>query len=212
MAELEWPVDDWAKAIEGLLAGDPVATDRVNTLITQHLAHIGAYQLRDSWDDLVQEVLISILQSPPRSETPVAIVRHIQTTTYRKYIDEIRREQGRRQRVDESGASFSMGWRRNVPLDEALAVGEPEEFWEKQLDPGVRHALEALEERKRRVIECRYLLGDTNKEGATRLAIPLGTYKRLLRQGLSELGDSLLPADSPGPERSTDRDGGLKLV
>jgi RNA polymerase sigma factor (sigma-70 family) len=209
---LEWPMADWAEAIEGLLAGGLAATDRVVTLITQHLAHIGAYHLRDSWDDLVQEVLISILQSPPGSRAPAAIVRHIQTTTYRKYIDEIRREQGRRRTGDGSGGSVSVGWRRNVPLDEAIAVMGPEEFWDKQLDPGLRHALEALEERKRSVIECRYLLGCTNEEGAARLEIPLGTYKRLLSQGLSELGDSLLPADESDPGSAKDRDGRLKLV
>ncbi len=200
-------MDDWTKAIEGLLAGDQVASDRVVTLITQYLAHIGAYHLRDSWDDLIQEVLISILQSPPRSPTSVKVVRYIQTTTYRKYIDEIRREQGRRRRVDDSGDSLSEGWRKNVPFDESIAASGAQESWEEQLDPCLRIALDALEERKRLVIECRYTLGCTNAEGATRLAIPLGTYKRLLRQGLSELGESLLPTDIPSSEPTPDGKG-----
>jgi RNA polymerase sigma factor (sigma-70 family) len=168
--------------------------------------------VRDSWDDLVQEAVISILQSPPRSRAPGAIVRHIQTTTYRKFIDEIRREHGRRKRGDGSGSSLSEGWRRNVALDEAVMATEADEFWEKQLDPGIRRALDALEERKRLVIECRYLLGCTNEEGSTRLGIPLGTFKRLLTQGLSELGDALLAADDPDSECSADREGKLKLV
>jgi RNA polymerase sigma-70 factor (ECF subfamily) len=186
-------VTDWAETLEGLAAGQLAATDRVITLITKYLARIGAYQFRDAWDDLVQEVLISLLKSPPKSEEPGAIVRHIQTTTYRKYIDEIRRERGRRHQREGSEDSGSQGWRRNVPLDEVLELSEPEDFWATQMDPGIRKALETLDDRKRRVVECRYLLGCTNEEAASRLEIPLGTFKRLLAQGLVELRETLLP-------------------
>jgi RNA polymerase sigma-70 factor (ECF subfamily) len=186
-------VTDWVETLEGLTAGELAATDRVITLITKYLARIGAYQYRDAWDDLVQEVLISLLKSPPKSETSGAIVRHIQTTTYRKYIDEIRRERGRRQQREGSEDSEPQAWRRNVSLDEALELSEPEDFWATQMDPGIRKALEALDDRKRRVVECRYLLGCTNEEAASRLEIPLGTFKRLLAQGLVELRETLLP-------------------
>jgi RNA polymerase sigma factor (sigma-70 family) len=186
-------VTDWVETLEGLNAGQLAATDRVITLITKYLARIGAYQFRDAWDDLVQEVLISLLKSPPKSEEPGAIVRHIQTTTYRKYIDEIRRERGRRQQREGSEESEPQAWRRNVDLDEALEMSEPEDFWSKQMDPGIRTALEALDDRKRQVVECRYLLGCTNEEAASQLEIPLGTFKRLLAQGLVELRETLLP-------------------
>jgi RNA polymerase sigma factor (sigma-70 family) len=191
-------VTDWAQTLEGMAAGDLAATDRVITLITNYLTCIGAYRYRDAWDDLAQEVLISLLKSPPRSPEAGAIVRHIQTTTYRKYIDEIRREQGRRRQREGDEDPQAQGWRRNIALDEALELGEPEDFWAKQMDPGLRKALGGIEERKRRVVETRYLLGCTNDEAANRLEIPLGTYKRLLSQGLAELRALLMPERGGG--------------
>ena len=190
-------VSDWLQTLEGLAKGELVATNQVITLITRYLASIGAFRVRDLWDDLVQEVLISLLKNPPKAEAAGAIVRHIQTTTYRKYIDEIRREQGRRGQRAQGDDSEGQGWRRSVALDEALELGEPEDFWERQMDPGLRSALEGLEERKREVVGARYLLGCTNEEGASRLKIPLGTYKRLLAQGLAELRELLVPEADP---------------
>jgi RNA polymerase sigma factor (sigma-70 family) len=181
-----------------MAAGDLSATDRIITLITNYLTCIGAYRYRDAWDDFVQEVLISLLKSPPRAPEAGAIVRHIQTTTYRKYIDEIRREQGRRRERAEGEDTQAQGWRRNVALDEVVELGELEGFWAKQMDPGLRKALGGIEERKRRVVETRYLLGCTNEEGSSRLEIPLGTYKRLLSQGLAELRALLLPEGGAG--------------
>jgi RNA polymerase sigma-70 factor (ECF subfamily) len=191
---VEWEaVTDWAETVEGLTAGQLAATDRVITLITKYLARIGAYQFRDAWDDLVQEVLISLLKSPPKSAESGAIVRHIQTTTYRKYIDEIRRERGRRRQPEGSQGLEPQGWRRSVALDDAAEISEPEDFWARQMDPGIRKALDSLDDRKRQVVECRYLLGCTNEEAASRLEIPLGTFKRLLAQGLVELREILVP-------------------
>ncbi|MBW2698722.1 MAG: RNA polymerase sigma factor [Deltaproteobacteria bacterium] len=188
-------MSEWVQTLMGLATGELAATDRVITLITKYLAYIGAYQHRDAWDDLVQEVLISLLKSPPKAEQAGAIVRHIQTTTYRKFIDEIRREQGRRRQNPDGENSGGQGWRRSVSLDDAMELSEPEDFCARQIDPGLRKALEALEARKRGVLETRYLLGCTNEEGARRLAIPLGTYKRLLAQGLAELRELLRSAE-----------------
>ena len=77
--------------------------------------------------------------------------------------------------------------------DGSLEVPEPDDFWDQRMDPGLRAAFESLEVRKRRVIESRYLLGQTYEEAAAHLEIPLGTYKFLLRQGLAELRERLPP-------------------
>ena len=81
------PVTDWAEQLDGLHAGELAATNQIITLVTRYLAQIGAFDLRDSWDDFVQEVLITLLEKPPRSREPGAIVRHIQTTCRRRFID-----------------------------------------------------------------------------------------------------------------------------
>jgi len=191
------PVNDWVKILQGLQAGEVDATHQMIALVTRYLQRIGAYQFRDSWEDLAQDVLMALLDSPPQSRESGSIVRHVQTTTYRRYVDEIRKERGRRRNPEEGGAGVQ-GWRINVSLDEAAELGGPEDFWANHLDPSVRSALDSLEPRKRDVVAARYLLGCTNDEGSERLEIPLGTYKRLLGQALKELQTILLlPAGSP---------------
>lgn len=171
------------------------STHQVIALITRYLHSIGAYRYRDGWEDLAQEVLIALIENPPEARVSGAIVRHIQTTTYRRYVDEIRREHGRRR----AGAASEVGsgWRTNVSLDEAEAMGDGQDFWQQQLDPSLRAALDDLDERKRNVVATRYLLGCTNEEGSSRLGIPLGTYKRLLGQALKELRSRLSPVEEP---------------
>lgn len=192
------PVADWVSILEGLRAGDMGATHQVIALITRHLHKIGAYKYRDSWEDLAQEVLITLIESPPNVQVSGAIVRHIQTTTYRRYVDEIRREQGRRRAgtgTEGAAAEQGQGWRRKVSLDEVAEVSDSEDFWQQRLDPGLRSALDGLDARKRDVVVSRYLLGCTNEEGSSRLGIPLGTYKRLLGQAVKELRARLMPAE-----------------
>jgi len=194
---------DWADTLRSLVEGDLAAFDRVTRLVTGYLARLGAYDHRDSWDDFVQEVLISILRSPPASSESGAIVRHIQTTTYRKFVDQVRRERGRR-RSDGSDASEDepeadgSGWRRLVPLDEAAEFAgseSAEPFAGGGLDEGLRKALGELGERERGAVEARYVLGCSNEEGARRLDVSLATYKRLLSRAISELRERL---DHPG--------------
>jgi RNA polymerase sigma-70 factor (ECF subfamily) len=147
--------------------------------------------MRDNWDDFVQDVLIALIQHRPESREPGAIVRHIQTTCYRRYIDEIRRVRGRKRRTKGDEESSS-GWRRNVSLEAASEEDLSEQFWSRQMDLDVRTALESLEERKRRVLEAVYLAGFTYDEAAAHLSIPLGTLKGLLREGLKELRQSIV--------------------
>ena len=191
---------DWAETLDGLRAGDLAATNSVIALITRYLASTGAFKLRDSWDDLVQEVLMTLLQKPPRSREPGAIVRHIQTTTYRRYIDEIRRIQGRKRKDGEGDAGGA--WRRNVALDEALELAEPEDFWSRQMDLGVRGALDRLEAPQRRALVAVYLTGFTYDEAAAHLGVPLGTLKGQLREGLARLRAMLLEKDEASPSDS----------
>jgi RNA polymerase sigma-70 factor (ECF subfamily) len=207
-------VTDWADKLDGLRAGDLAATNQIIALVTRNLAILGAFEHRDSWDDFIQDVLLALVRKPPSSREPGAIVRHIQTTCRRRYIDEIRRTRGRkRSRGNSQGGDT--GWRRNVSLEEIREPDLTDQFWAKQMDLGVRRALERLEERKRRALVAVYLEGFTYEEAAIRLQTPLGTLKGLLRQGLGELrrsiaggneapvsdsaGRSVSPAEAPGP-------------
>lgn len=193
-------MDDWSQILAALRDGDLAAFDRVTRLITGYLSRLGAYEQRDSWDDLVQEVLVSVLRGPPASSEPAQVVRHIQTTTHRKLVDQIRREQGRR-RTDASDPKAASGWRRNVSLDDhegAVSLFPDHESAQAGLDEGLRKALAGLGERERRAVECRYVLGCSNEEGAERLEVSLATYKRVLSRALGELRARLVdPAEPP---------------
>jgi len=201
--------------LDGLHAGDLAATNQIITLVSRYLARIGAFEHRDSWDDFVQEVLITLIRKPPRSRESGAIVRHIQTTCQRRYVDEIRRTQGRRRpkEGDESGErDAGTGWRRNVPFDELEEPALTDEFWSGQMDLGVRGALERLEERTRRALEAVYLEGFTYDEAALRLDTPLGTLKGLLREGLAELRQKILGEAEESSSDSTGRSDPLSSV
>jgi RNA polymerase sigma factor (sigma-70 family) len=179
-------VSEWAEILRGLAEGQVSALDRVTCLITNYLARQGAYDYRDSWDDLVQEVLISLLRSPPRSQESAAIVRHIQTTAYRKLVDQIRKVRGRK-RTDPGDESQESGWRRQVSLDEAEHASESGSASFEGIDAGLRNALDELGEEERQAVECKYLLGCSNEEGAARLSVSLATYKRRLSKAMGEL-------------------------
>ena len=62
----------------------------------------------------------------------------------------------------------------------------------RQMDVGVRGALDRLDQRKRSALEAVYLVGFTYEEAAAQLETPLGTLKGLLRDGLADLRELLL--------------------
>ncbi len=191
-------MSDWAESLDLLRTGDLAAFDRVTRFVTGYLARIGAYDYRDSWDDLVQEVLISLLGNPPESIETGAVIRHIQTTTYRKFVDQVRRDRGRR-RIGSSDEAEPTGWRRQVPLDELSEQAQTGDFEATQtgIDEGLRKSLATLDERERNAIECRYVLGCSNDEGAKRLGVSAATYKRSISKALGLLRRQLIPADEP---------------
>ena len=65
----------------------------------------------------------------------------------------------------EGGEGGGAGWRRNVSFDEIPELAEAEDFWARQMDVGVRGALDRLDQRKRSALEAVYLVGFTYEEG-----------------------------------------------
>ncbi len=179
-------MESWSDTLAALRKGDLEARDRVARLVIGTLSSAGAYAHRDSWDDVVQDVLLTLITRTPRSHDERGVAAWVRRIAVRRYLDQLRKEQGRRR----AGSPAAAGWRQNVPLEEdALQV-------EGTLDESLQHdlagALDALEPRKRRVLECKYALGCTDLEGAERLGESLGTYKRLFRQAIGELRAALL--------------------
>lgn len=175
----------WSETLSALRKGDLDSRDRVVRLVIGTLHGLGAYDRRDSWDDVVQDVLLVLLQQRPRSEEDAAVAAWIRRVATHRYVDQLRREQGRRRGAEADRA----GWRRNVALDEAHHLDEA--ILEEGLQQDLASALDALAPRKRKILECKYALGCTDAEGAERLGEALGTYKRLFREALVELRRAL---------------------
>ena len=53
--------DDWGAILERLLAGDRVAFAKFNRLISGFLTQLRAYDFREEWEDLRQEVLLATI-------------------------------------------------------------------------------------------------------------------------------------------------------
>ena len=51
------PHEDWLDTLDALQTGDRVALVKVTNVITGFLTRFRAYDRRDSWDDVIQDVL-----------------------------------------------------------------------------------------------------------------------------------------------------------
>lgn len=170
--------EDWAAVLERLRDGDRLALAQTTRLLNSFLARWGAYDLRDEWDDLVQEVLVAALRALDANELRdrAAVVGYLKSTTRFKFIDRLK-TQARQQR------------QAHLPWDDAI---------EQRLEPvastpstergaDLRRALERLGQAERSAVAAVYLRGETYEEAATSTGTPLGTLKRRLRDGLATL-------------------------
>src|SRR5512144_927831 len=83
---------DWRDVLEGLLAGDRVAIARVSRLVTAVLVQLRAYDFRDEWDDLRQEVLLAVVASARagRLRDPQAFAGYVRIVTRNKLMDRLK--------------------------------------------------------------------------------------------------------------------------
>lgn len=166
---------DWLEVQRRLLAGDRLAFLQVNRLITGLLTQLRAYDFRDEWDDLRQEVVLSIVRNArsDRLRDPRAFVGYVRIITRNKFVDRLK-------------TRFKLRERETLAWDEetarAIAAPEPPEEASE-----VWAAVRDLPEEQRGPIEAVYLSGRTYQEASEETGIPLGTLKRRLREGLAAL-------------------------
>jgi len=172
--------DDWPAVLDAVQRGDRVALVKVTRVITGYLARFGAYDLRDSWDDLCQEVLMALIASARRGALrhPEAFISYAGTITRNKLADWLQRN-------------------RRIALLTPQTAGDgadpdpPARAADVDLRIDLQRALGELPERQRQVMESVYLQGQTYEEASRRLAIPLGTLKHLLTDGLAQLRERI---------------------
>jgi RNA polymerase sigma-70 factor (ECF subfamily) len=167
--------DDWAAILGGLLAGDRVAFLRVNRLVTHCLQRLRAYDFRDEWDDLRQEVVLAVIANARagRLRDPAAFVGYVRIITRNKFIDRLK-------------GHLQMGADDPLPWDDETAraaVADPPAHVRADL----RRALAELSDEEQRVLDGVYVRGRTYQEVSDDVGLPLGTMKRRLRDALATL-------------------------
>ena len=167
--------EDWRRVLEQVLVGDRTALATLNRLITANLVRVRAYDFRDEWDDLRQEVLIAIIQNARagRLRDPAAFVGYVRVITRNKFIDRLKSHL-------QCPAHEPLPWEEVLerstagPSDE----GAMRDVWA---------TAERLPDEERAVLEGIYRQGKTYEEVSRDTGIPLGTMKRRLRDGLATL-------------------------
>lgn len=173
---------DWAARLEALGKSDATALAQVRRLITGQLARMRAYETREGWDDLAQEIIVKVWRAhrDGKIRDYRVLPGFVRTLTRNAVIDALRKRQP------------DLG--KEADDVERLAVAP-----DNSLDPGtqlaLRNALGQLDERHREVVERLYLKGMSYDETAADLGRPRGTINRLQREAMQQLREILVPAE-----------------
>jgi RNA polymerase sigma factor (sigma-70 family) len=145
------------------------------------LVRWNAYAFRDEWEDLVQEVIsaAALALRDGRLRERQAVVGYLMRTARFKYVDRLRVQLGARR-------SERLPWEdvagRELPLEERLGAEALEDL---------RRALARVPDKRRLAVIAVCVEGRTYQEGAQATGIPLGSFKRYLRDGLAQLREEL---------------------
>jgi RNA polymerase sigma-70 factor (ECF subfamily) len=186
------PDQDWPAVVARLAAGDRAAFVELNRLVTSVLVRLRAYDFREEWDDLRQEVVLAVVANAQagRLRDPQAFVGYVRIVTRNKFVDRLKQHlrlrEGEALPWDEEAARIA-----SPPVSDA---GEARDLWA---------AVRALPDDEQRILHGLYRQGRTYQEVADDTGIPLGTLKRRLRSALDTLRERLAGTRSATP-RSAD--------
>ena len=167
--------EDWRRILEELLVGDRTALATLNRLITTNLTRLRAYDFRDEWDDLRQEVLIAVIQNTRagRLRDPAAFLAYVRVITRNKFIDRLKVQL-------QCPSHEPLAWEQVLERspDSATDAATVRDIWA---------VAERLPTEERIVLDGVYRQGKTYEQVSRDTGIPLGTMKRRLRDGLAAL-------------------------
>jgi RNA polymerase sigma-70 factor (ECF subfamily) len=168
------PDQDWATVLGRVLRGDPVALLRVARLVNGFLVRWNAYQFRDEWEDLTQEVVTAaaIALRDGKLRDPQAALGFLHSTARFKYVNRLR---------------IQLRLREGEELAWGDALERSESALPEERRQELRRALERVPEKARRALLAVYVDGRTYEDAARETGIPLGSLKRYLRDGLAQL-------------------------
>jgi RNA polymerase sigma-70 factor (ECF subfamily) len=176
------PERNWLAVVERLLDGDERAFLELARLVNQFLAGWRAYDFADEWEDLVQEVVTTaaVAVREGRIRESGALPGYLRAVTRNKFADRLKL------RLRGTGGGGALAW--DEWIDGRSLASTP---FEADLRVDVAAALARLPEKRRQAVVGVVVEGKTYEQASRDLGIPLGSLKRYLRDGLSELRDSL---------------------
>ncbi|MFI6638683.1 sigma-70 family RNA polymerase sigma factor [Streptomyces sp. NPDC050504] len=133
-------------------------------------------------EEVAQEVMVEVWQTATRYESARgSVMSWVLTLAHRRAVDRVRSEQASTARD-----------RKAALLDLTPAFDQTSEQVERRLErEQVRRCLGGLTETQRQSVTLAYYRGLTYREVAELLALPLGTVKTRMRDGLIRLRDCL---------------------
>jgi RNA polymerase sigma-70 factor, ECF subfamily len=181
--------EDWIRILDRLLDGDHLAFLKFNGLITGYLTRLRAYDFEQEWDDLRQEIVLSVIENvrAGRLRDRRALLAYVKIITRNKVIERLRVRLRRHEKE-------TLPWGEELPHG-TLSQGSEAVRDERAIDLWV--AVGELSAEEQRVIDGVYRQGKTYETVSAETGIPLGTMKRRLRTGLSTLRQRLAGAHGP---------------
>jgi RNA polymerase sigma factor (sigma-70 family) len=172
---------DWTALLQRVIDGDRMALIQVSRLVNGFLVRWNAYTFRDEWEDVVQEVVAAaaLALRDGRLREPRAALGYLMSTARFKYVDRLRIQIGARIGERLPWEDVTGG---ELPLQEALGAEAREDL---------RRALGRVPDKRRLAVIAVCVEGRTYEEGAQVTGIPLGSFKRYLRDGLAQLREEL---------------------
>jgi len=175
---------DWLDVVARIRRGDRVAFAQLARLVTGSLSGWRAFDFRDDWDDMVQEVVLAVVSAhrDGRLDSDGAVAGFARQTARFKFVDRLRALRRQAPGQDTAGLLEAGEWPWPPPGGGSLSAEQRVALW---------RALDRLAEQPRRAVVEVYVQGRTYEEAAAQTGIPLGSLKRHLREALALLRDEL---------------------
>ena len=170
--------------LERLGAGDRLALARVTRMITARLRSLGAYDLRDEWDDVCQEVVWALVRAhrAGRAPAPEKVAAYVYRITWNQFVNCLRTRgrtpQGATEALDSDAVVDSVADSGADSLDRFAA----------------RQALARLGQAQQSLLVAHYLEGET----VATLVASTGRSRATLNRQLRDARDAFRAALGDG--------------
>ena len=168
-----------ARLWEGDVSALGVLYDRYGNLVYA-IALKGLRRVAEA-EDLTQEIFLSLMRTRSYRADRGSLASYLTTLTRSRIIDRLRAQTTQQKYLNQWHSSQSS-------VDSATPMKHISQQEQRAL---VRQALTTLKSQQREVLELSYYEGQSQRDIAKRLGVPLGTVKSWARRGLLQLRKQL---------------------